>query len=115
MGLVEPHPHRRRVHLPIGWELDSQSLTPRLRTPEATLAVMKAWQLTDTKGIGSYALNDIEEPQPGPGEVRIKISHSALNHLDLWVSQGLPAPEHFPHTTGADGAGRVDAIGAGVA
>ncbi len=75
---------------------------------------MKAWQLTDTKGIESYALSDVDEPAPGPGEVRIKISHSALNHLDLWVSHGLPAPKHLPHTTGADGAGYVDAIGEGV-
>jgi len=75
---------------------------------------MKAWQLEDTDGIGSFALNDVDEPQPGPGEVRVKISHSALNHLDLWVSRGLPAPKHLPHTTGADGAGRVDAIGEGV-
>jgi NADPH:quinone reductase-like Zn-dependent oxidoreductase len=44
----------------------------------------------------------------------VKISHSALNHLDLWVSQGLPAPKHLPHIGGADGAGTVDAIGEGV-
>ncbi len=75
---------------------------------------MKAWQLTDTKGIESYFLSEVDEPGPGPGEVRIKISHSALNHLDLWVSQGLPAPKHLPHTTGADGAGVVDSIGEGV-
>jgi NADPH:quinone reductase-like Zn-dependent oxidoreductase len=76
---------------------------------------MKAWQLNDTKGIESFELNDVDEPEPGPGEVRVKISHSALNHLDLWVSRGLPAPKHLPHTAGADGAGRVDAIGEGVA
>jgi len=76
---------------------------------------MKAWQLTDTKGIGSFALDDVDEPAPGPGELRIRISHSALNHLDLWVSRGLPAPKHLPHTTGADGAGHVDGMGDGVA
>ena len=75
---------------------------------------MKAWQLTDTKGIESYQLGEVDEPDPGPGEVRVKISHSALNHLDLWVAQGLPAPKHLPHTTGADGAGYIDAIGEGV-
>jgi NADPH:quinone reductase-like Zn-dependent oxidoreductase len=75
---------------------------------------MRAWQLADTNGIGSYSLNDVEEPEPGPGEVRVKISHSALNHLDLWVSQGLPAPKHLPHVGGADGAGTVDAVGEGV-
>ena len=76
---------------------------------------MKAWQLTDTDGPGSYQLADVEEPKPGPGEVRIKINFSALNHLDLWLSRGLPAPKHLPHTGGADAAGVVDAIGEGTA
>lgn len=75
---------------------------------------MKTWQLTDTQGIDSYVLNDIPEPEPGPGEIRLRIKYSALNHLDLWVSQGVPAPKSLPHTTGADGAGVVDEIGQGV-
>lgn len=75
---------------------------------------MKAWQVTATDGIGSYALNDIPEPGPGPGEVRIDIKTSGLNHLDIWVSMGLPAPKHLPHTTGADAAGVIDAVGEGV-
>lgn len=76
---------------------------------------MKAWQLEDTKGIDSYVLNDIPVPEPGPGQVRISLKRSGLNHLDIWTSIGLPAPKHLPHTTGADGAGVVDAIGDGVA
>ncbi len=76
---------------------------------------MKAWQLTDTKGIDSYVLNDVEEPTPEPGEVRVKLKNSGLNHLDIWVSKGLPSPKSLPHTTGADGAGVIDAIGEGVA
>jgi NADPH:quinone reductase-like Zn-dependent oxidoreductase len=75
---------------------------------------MKAWQLEDTNGIDSYALNDIPEPDPGPGEVRIDIKYSGLNHLDIWTSMGLPAPKHLPHTTGADAAGVVDSVGEGV-
>lgn len=76
---------------------------------------MKAWQLTDTTGPDAYQLNEVEEPEPGPGQVRIKIKYSALNHLDIWLAQGLPAPEHLPHTGGADGAGVVDAVGEGTA
>lgn len=76
---------------------------------------MKAWQLEDTKGIDSYVLNDVPEPEPGPGEVRVDLRYSGLNHLDIWVAMGLPAPKQMPHTTGADGAGVVDAIGEGVA
>lgn len=76
---------------------------------------MKAWQLVDTKGIDSYVLNDIPEPEPGPGQVRVAIRYSGINHLDIWTSMGLPAPKSFPHTTGADAAGVVDAVGEGVA
>jgi NADPH:quinone reductase-like Zn-dependent oxidoreductase len=75
---------------------------------------MKAWQLEDTKGIDSYVLNDVAEPEPGPGEVRVAIKYSGINHLDIWTSLGLPAPETLPHTTGADGAGVVDVVGEGV-
>ena len=76
---------------------------------------MKAWHLTDTTGPDALELVDVEEPQPGPGELRIKIKFSGLNHLDLWVSRGLPKPHHLPHILGADGAGTVDAIGDGAA
>ncbi|HET9260907.1 MAG TPA: alcohol dehydrogenase catalytic domain-containing protein [Acidimicrobiia bacterium] len=76
---------------------------------------MKAWQLEDTNGIDSYVLNEAPEPEPGRGEVRVDIRFSGLNHLDIWTAMGLPAPKHMPHTTGADAAGVVDAVGEGVA
>ncbi|MGH3649880.1 MAG: alcohol dehydrogenase catalytic domain-containing protein [Acidimicrobiia bacterium] len=75
---------------------------------------MKAWQLKDTQGIGSYVLNDVPEPEPGPGEVRVAIRYSGINHLDIWAALGLPAPKELPHTTGADAAGVIDAVGDGV-
>ena len=75
---------------------------------------MRAWQLHDTDGPGSYQLDEIDTPEPEPGEVRVSIRVAALNHLDLWVSRGLPKPHHFPHIAGADGAGVVDAVGEGV-
>ena len=46
--------------------------------------------------------------------MRIKLKRTGLNHLDLWVSQGLPKPHSLPHILGADGAGVVDAVGQGV-
>lgn len=76
---------------------------------------MKAWQLSATDGPGAYQLQEVEEPEPGPGEVRVALRFSALNHLDLWVSRGMPAPHHLPHTGGGDGAGVVDAVGKGTA
>ncbi len=75
---------------------------------------MRAWLLTDTTGIDAFSLEEIEMPEPGPGEVRVALRATGLNHLDLWVSRGLPAPARLPHILGADGAGVVDALGAGV-
>lgn len=75
---------------------------------------MRAWQLHEIEGPSAYRLDEIPEPQPEKGEVRVALKASALNHLDLWVSQGLPQPKHLPHIAGADGAGVVDAVGEGV-
>lgn len=57
-------------------------------------------------------------PRPdrlGPEDVRVAIRAAALNHLDLFVTHGLPGvPPAFPHILGADGAGVVDAVGSDV-
>lgn len=54
-------------------------------------------------------------PEPGPGEVRVRVVAAALNHLDLWVRRGIPGVDlPMPHTPGADGAGVIDAVGEGV-
>lgn len=75
---------------------------------------MHAWLLNDTKGPTSFTLGRVVTPEPGPGELRVKLVMSALNRLDLWMSMGLPAPRQFPHVAGGDGAGVVDALGEGV-
>ena len=72
---------------------------------------MRAWLLHAADGPGSYSLGETPAPEPGPDEVRVALRASALNHLDLWISRGMPAPPSFPHVGGADGAGVVDAIG----
>ncbi|HLQ69266.1 MAG TPA: zinc-binding dehydrogenase [Gemmatimonadales bacterium] len=47
--------------------------------------------------------------------MRVAIRAAALNHLDLFVVQGLPgSPHSFPHIVGADGAGVVESVGQGV-
>jgi NADPH:quinone reductase-like Zn-dependent oxidoreductase len=59
-------------------------------------------------------LEDIERPEPGPGQVRVRVGASSLNHLDLWARRGLPFEIPMPHVGGSDVAGRVDAVGPGV-
>ena len=75
---------------------------------------MRAWLLHLTDGPSSYELGVTPTPEPGVGEVRVTLRASALNHLDLWASRGLPAPPSLPHVSGADGAGVIDAIGEGI-
>lgn len=58
--------------------------------------------------------SDLPIPEPGRGEVRIKVTAAALNHLDLFVlAGGLPGVTvKAPWVMGADATGIVDAIGA---
>ncbi|MEA2550703.1 MAG: hypothetical protein QOE25_472, partial [Actinomycetota bacterium] len=72
---------------------------------------MRAWLLEDSSGPEAWHLGSVETPRPGPNDVRVTLKASALNHLDLWVSKGLPKPPVFPHVGGADGAGVIDAVG----
>ncbi|GAC1313500.1 MAG: zinc-binding dehydrogenase [Acidimicrobiales bacterium] len=72
---------------------------------------MQAWILDDAPG--TYRLGEIEPPPLGPDDVRVRVVASALNHMDLWVTRGLPKPP-LPHIPGCDAAGIVDAVGPGV-
>ncbi|MGK2961935.1 MAG: zinc-binding dehydrogenase [Gemmatimonadaceae bacterium] len=54
-------------------------------------------------------------PEPGAGEVRVRVKAAALNHLDVFTLGGLPGVTITPPwIMGADGAGIVDAAGPGV-
>lgn len=59
-------------------------------------------------------MTEVSLPGAGPGEVRVDVVVSALNHLDLWMRQGMPKPALLPMVPGCDGAGRVGATGEGV-
>jgi len=60
--------------------------------------------------------NDLPAPELGhPDDVRVRIRAAALNRLDLWVLGGIPGVKIHPGwVLGSDGAGVVDAVGAGV-
>ena len=61
-------------------------------------------------------IGEVPTPTPGPGEVQIRVTAAALNHIDLWLRQGLPAlPVPLPHVSGGDVCGVVAELGPGVA
>ena len=77
---------------------------------------MRACVLTATGGIDKLDVTYVPDaPAPRAGEVRVGIRAAALNHLDLFVAQGLPGmADRFPHIVGADGAGIIESVGPGV-
>lgn len=60
-------------------------------------------------------LEEAEPPKPGPGQVLVRVMAAGVNPVDTYVRAGMygysPA---VPYTPGADGAGIVEAVGAGV-
>ncbi|RME88981.1 MAG: alcohol dehydrogenase [Anaerolineae bacterium] len=58
---------------------------------------------------------DFPTPEPGPGEVLVRLRAAALNRVDVLVRRGWPGLNlEMPHINGADGAGEVAALGEGV-
>ena len=72
---------------------------------------MKALKVTDNNDLN---LVEIADPEPGQGQVRVKLKAAAINKRDYWISVGK-YPSIVPGTTlGSDGAGIVDKVGKGV-
>ena len=74
---------------------------------------MKAIRIHEDGGSEVLRYEDVPDPQPGPGEVLVRLRAASLNHLDVWVRKGLPSVPK-PRILGADGAGVVEALGPGV-
>jgi NADPH:quinone reductase-like Zn-dependent oxidoreductase len=61
---------------------------------------------------------DVEQPVPGPDEVRIRVAAAAFNPADAGIRGGYlqeAFPVALPHVPGYDVAGTIDAVGANVA
>ena len=75
--------------------------------------MMRAAVFEESGGPEVIEIRKVRIPDPGPGEVRIRVEAAAMNHLDLWVRRGLPIETPMPHIGGSDIAGTVDAVGPG--
>jgi NADPH:quinone reductase-like Zn-dependent oxidoreductase len=74
---------------------------------------VKAIRIHEDGGPEVLRYEDAPDPEPGPGEVLVRVRAASLNHLDLWIRRGMPSVPK-PRILGADGAGLVEALGEGV-
>ena len=61
-------------------------------------------------------VGDLADPEPGTGDVRVRLRFSGINPGDTkkrrgWLGSAMPYPRVIPHS---DGAGVVDQVGPGV-
>ena len=75
---------------------------------------MKAVVLEELGGPDNLKIMEVDTPEPGPGEARVKLKNSALNRRDYWITIGRYPRTSLPCIAGSDGAGVVDAVGEGV-
>jgi NADPH2:quinone reductase len=76
---------------------------------------MRAWLLDGYEGVEKLRLAEVADPQPGPGEVLLRVRYAALNPADAFLAKGMyPAKPKFPHILGRDAVGEVVAAGPGV-
>src|SRR5438067_1280764 len=73
---------------------------------------MKAAQIS--KAGGDFDLVEREIPQPGPGQVRVKVEACGICHSDVLVKEGLWPGLQYPRVPGHEVAGHIDALGANV-
>ncbi|MDP9426073.1 MAG: quinone oxidoreductase [Actinomycetota bacterium] len=74
---------------------------------------MKAVRINEFGGPEALRYEDVPVPEPGPGQVRIKLAASGVNFIDVYQRTGL-YPGDLPRTMGNEGAGEVEALGEGV-
>jgi NADPH:quinone reductase-like Zn-dependent oxidoreductase len=78
---------------------------------------LKAVRFHEYGDPGVLRYEDVEQPEPGRGEVRLRVAGSAFNPVDDGIRGGYlqgPFPVTLPHTPGIEVSGTVDAVGEGV-
>ncbi|MEE3622939.1 NADP-dependent oxidoreductase [Nitrospirillum sp. BR 11752] len=78
---------------------------------------MKAVLLKSYGDVDQFGVEDVATPEPGPGEVLLRLKASAVNPFDLYLRQGYFTqfvPLTLPAILGGDAAGIIAKLGAGV-
>jgi 2-desacetyl-2-hydroxyethyl bacteriochlorophyllide A dehydrogenase len=76
---------------------------------------VKAVVFHEFGGLDVLRVEELPDPVPGPGQVLVDITASALNHLDVDVREGVSRfPVELPFVPGVEVVGRIAALGEGV-
>jgi NADPH2:quinone reductase len=75
---------------------------------------MKSIRVHEVGGPEVLKLEEVPDPQPGPGQVVVALRAVGVNPVDTYVRSGRYGQKVFPYTPGADGAGVVESVGVGV-
>jgi len=75
---------------------------------------MRAIRLHELGGIQNLRVDEVPAPAPAQGEVLVRLHAAALNHRDVYITQGLYPGITLPIILGSDGCGVIAALGGGV-
>src|SRR3954454_2179707 len=78
--------------------------------------MLAAWYERPGPAAEVLQVGEMDDPEPSPGEVRVRVALSGVNPGDTkkrgdWTGSGIPFPRIVPHS---DGSGVIDAVGQGV-
>jgi NADPH2:quinone reductase len=74
---------------------------------------MKAIQIHETGGPEALQLDELPIPQPGPGQVLIRVEATGVNFIEIYFRKGVYKAA-LPLTPGSEAAGTVEELGPGV-
>src|SRR5262249_40206821 len=84
----------------------------RLPTANDRGSSMQAAYIEQTGPPEAIQIGDLPRPEPGPGQVLVRVRAVGLNPIDLYIRSGMIAmPLSFPYVIGCDVAGTVEKVG----
>ncbi len=76
---------------------------------------MKAVVFNEHGSIDKLVYTDFTEPEISPSEVLVKVNACGINHLDIWVREGMPGITiPLPHILGCEITGEIAGVGSAV-
>jgi len=77
---------------------------------------MKVVEIKETGGPEVMQLVEVETPEPGPKQVRVKVDACGLNYSDVMIRRGAYVEQmELPYRMGREFCGTIDAVGSEVA